>query len=92
MNPYEIIHSPRITEKAVHLQGKANCYTFKVHPKANKIEIKDAIEKVYSVKVAKINTVNCDGKLRRTRRGTGYTADWKKAYVTLAVGQKIEGV
>ena len=92
MNPFDIIRRPRLSEKTVYLQNAQDCYTFQVHPSANKTQIKEAVESVFKVKVRKVNTVNCFGKKRRTRLGVGYTADWKKAYVTLASGESIEGV
>jgi len=92
MNAHEIIRRPRLSEKTVHLQNNRNAYTFQVHGKANKAQIRDAVEELFSVKVRKVNTMNCRGKDRRTRLGTGKTADWKKAIVTLREGDVIEGV
>jgi len=86
--PQDIIISPVITERSTDglTQGK---YTFKVDKRANKIEIKKAIEALFSgVKVDKVNTMNVRGKFRRQGRNTGYTASWKKAIVTLAEGSK----
>ena len=60
-----------------------------MHPDANKIEIKQAVETVFRVKVADVRTSNYEGKLRRRGRFTGYASDWKKAYVRLQEGQKI---
>jgi large subunit ribosomal protein L23 len=62
---------------------------FEVHPDANKIEIKQAVETVFKVKVADVRTSNFDGKLRRRGRFSGYGSNWKKAYVRLAGGQKV---
>ena len=92
MNAYDIIRRPRITEQSVHVQNEHNQYTFEVHPKSNKNEIKKAIESLFEVKVTKINTMNKHGKLRRVGKSTGLSAAWKKAIVTLAEGQQIEGV
>ena len=85
----EIIKAPVITEKseAERANGK---YTFKVDPKANKIEIKQAIEKLFNVKVKSIKTLNVKPKKRRVGRYTGLTNCWKKAIVTLAEGQTID--
>ena len=85
----EIIKAPVITEKseAAKAEGK---YTFKVDPKANKTEIKTAIEKIFNVKVVKISTINEKTKKRRVGRYTGLTNRSKKAIVTLAEGQTIE--
>ena len=78
--------------KTVYLQNSQECYTFEVHPSANKTQNKEAVESIFKVKVSTVKTLNCFGKKRRTRMGIGYTADWKKAYVTLADGESIEGV
>jgi len=87
---YDIIIEPWITEKIAQATQKANQYGFKVHPKANKKEIKSAVEKIFNVHVEKVNTVNVDGKWRRVRYQPGQTADWKKAIVTLKKGEKID--
>ena len=79
---HDIILKPVITEES--MMGTAfKKYTFKVAKDANKAEIKSAIEEVFGVKVAKVNTMNCKGHLRRYGRFQGYTSDWKKAIVTL---------
>lgn len=67
-----------------------NKYTFLVAMKANQLQIKEAIEQIYRVKVVKVNTLIASGKTKRVRYKTGKTADWKKAIVTLKEGQKIE--
>jgi len=85
----EIIKAPVITEKAAVL-GQGNQYLFKVDPRANKIEIKQAIEKLFNVKVTAIRTLNVKTKKRRVGRYTGLTNRSKKAIVTLAEGQTIE--
>jgi large subunit ribosomal protein L23 len=92
MNPYDIIRRPRVTEKSVFLQGALGYYTFEVDTKANRAEIKDAVEKLFSVKVVSVKTMNSAGKRRRVGRSVGLTSDWKKALVKLADGQQIEGV
>ena len=80
---HDIILKPIITEES--MMGTAfKKYTFKVAKDANKAEIKAAIEEVFGVKVAKVNTMNCKGHLRRYGRFQGYTPAWKKAIVTLA--------
>ncbi len=86
---YEIIKAPIITEKTNNLQNE-NVYVFKVDKKANKTEIKQAIESKFNVKVASINTVNTQSKKRRVGRYTGYTSSYKKAYVKLKEGSTIE--
>lgn len=88
---YEVVIKPVLTEKS-NLELAQNRYTFQVAPNANKIEIKQAIEKIYKVKVDRVNTVNCRGKAVRWGRKLGKKSDWKKAVVFLAKGQKIEGL
>jgi len=87
---YSIIQEPLITEKGSNLSTKENKYFFRVDPKANKIEIKEAVEKIFNVKVASVNTLNVLGKMKRVRYRQGRTSNWKKAIVTLAQGQKID--
>lgn len=83
----DIIIAPVITEKS--MSGIADKkYTFKVAKDANKIEIADAVAKLFKVQVAKVNTVNVRGKQRRMGRYSGYTAAWKKAIVTLKADSK----
>jgi large subunit ribosomal protein L23 len=90
---YDIIRRPRVTEKAVYLQNEQTTYTFEVHPKANKHEIRKAVETLFKVKVRSVTTQNYDGKPRRVRsKLPGLTAAWKKAMVRLVAGQSIEGV
>jgi len=85
--PQDIIIKPVITERSMdNLQlGK---YTFEVAKDANKSEIKKAVETLFNVKVAKVNTLNVDGKLKRMGRFEGKTASWKKAVVTLTADSK----
>lgn len=92
MDPYQIIKRPLVSEKTVHQQNKLNQWTFEVHSQANKTQIREAIETLFKVKVTKIATMNVPGKSRRVRgRIPGDTGEWKKAVVSLAEGQKIEG-
>ncbi len=85
--PQDIIIAPVITEKS--MSGIADKkYTFKVAKDANKLEIADAVEKLFKVDVAKVNTINMRGKARRMGRYEGYTASWKKAIVTLKPNSK----
>ena len=86
----EIIKAPVITEKAARLAQDKNQYVFKVDSRANKTEIKQAIEKIFNVKVEGIRTLNVKPKKRRVGRYTGLTNRSKKAIVTLAEGQQIE--
>ena len=85
--PQDIIIKPVITEKSMdELQnGK---YTFKVAKNANKIEIKKAVEALFGAEVAKVNTLNVNGKAKRVGRFEGRTSDWKKAVVTLTEDSK----
>lgn len=87
MNARDIILAPVVTEKSVAaLQLKK--YTFRVAKDANKIQIAQALEEIFGVKVAKVNTISMKGHLRRQGRTEGYTSDWKKAVVTLTEGSK----
>jgi len=89
--PHDLIDTVVLTEKATLLSEKHNQYVFRVAPRANKIQIKNAIEKLFGKKVAAVNTANYAGKKRRQRRpDAGRTAHWKKAIVTLKDGEKIE--
>ena len=85
--PQDIILKPMITEQTVDNMQESK-YTFQVAKDANKIEIAAAVEELFGVKVAKVNTINCLGKLRRQGVSQGYTAAWKKAIVTLTEDSK----
>jgi large subunit ribosomal protein L23 len=88
MNVYDVIRRPLITEKG-HMKREAdNTLCFEVHKDANKIEIRQAVETVFRVKVSEVRTSVFAGKLRRRGKFTGYASEWKKAYVRLAAGQK----
>ena len=87
-DPYLVIKSPLLTEKLNRLQAQ-NIYGFWVDKNANKIEVKYAIEKIYNVKVVKVNIVNMPPKRRRLRFKEGHTASWKKALVRIKEGQTI---
>lgn len=87
MNARDIILAPIITEKAVSQLGEKK-YTFKVADGANKIQIAEAVEEIFEVKVAKVNTISMKGHKRRMGRSEGYTSDWKKAIVTLTADSK----
>lgn len=84
-----IIKAPVITEKSSNISQDDRKYVFKVDAKASKIEIKQAIEKLFKVKVEKVNTLTVKPKRRRVGRYTGMTNKYKKAIVTLAEGNKI---
>ncbi|WGD36749.1 50S ribosomal protein L23 [Lysinibacter sp. HNR] len=85
-NPHDVIIAPVVSEKSYSLIDTNGQYTFEVHPDSNKTEIKLAIEKVFNVKVASINTLNRKGKTRRTKFGVGKRKDTKRAIVTLKSG------
>ena len=86
----EIIKAPVITEKSQAAQSNEGKYTFKVDPRANKTEIKVAIEKIFNVKVESVRTINVKPKKKRVGRYTGMTNRSKKAIVTLKDGQTID--
>ena len=86
---YDIIKTLLRTEKGTFLEPQRQ-YIFHVHRDSNKSDIKKAVEEIYKVKVQDVNTVIVPGKRKRVRQQLGYTDDWKKAVVTLLVGQKIE--
>ena len=88
-DPREILLAPVVSEKSYGLLDE-NKYTFLVHPDANKTEIKIAVEKVFNVKVTGVNTINRQGKTRRTRTGTGKRKDTRRAIVSVAEGQRID--
>jgi large subunit ribosomal protein L23 len=88
-NAYDVIIKPVLTEKSMNLQAD-NKYTFLVDKRANKTEIKNAIEKIFDVKVEQISTINIKGKPKRMGRFVGKTSDRKKAIVALADGQTIK--
>lgn len=88
-DPRDILLRPIISEKSYGLLDQ-NKYTFLVHPDANKTEIKIAVQKVFDVTVERVNTINRQGKRKRTRTGFGKRKDTKRAIVTLAEGDRIE--
>jgi len=90
MDIYRIIKEPHIAEKANLVKEKYNQITLKVDKRANKIEIKSAVEQIFKKKVLDVNTINVEGKKRRMGRNIGKKIDWKKAIVTLAPGENIE--
>ncbi len=87
MNARDIIIAPVLPEKCVSVLGDKK-YTFRVADGANKVEIAKAVEEIFGVKVAKVNTISMKGKKRRMGRFEGYTSDWKKAIVTLTEESK----
>ena len=90
MDLYEVIKGPHITEKATLLKDAHRQIVFKVNPKATKIDIKRAVETIFKTKVVKVRTVNVRGKRKRVGRIVGEKPDWKKAIVTISVGEDLE--
>ncbi|MCL2338037.1 MAG: 50S ribosomal protein L23 [Firmicutes bacterium] len=88
-NPRDIIRKPVVTEKSTAMLEE-NKYTFIVDPRANKIEIRQAVEELFSVKVDAVRTMRVKGKFKRVRNHRGKTPDVKKAIVTLKPGSKIQ--
>jgi large subunit ribosomal protein L23 len=86
----DVIQAPLISEKGTQLTESANQVLFKVRPDANKIEVKQAIETLFKVKVVQVRMARYLGKVRRIGRNMGRRPDWKKAYVTLKDGDKID--
>jgi large subunit ribosomal protein L23 len=93
LTAHDVIVRPIISEKSMDESGRGK-YTFEVHGKASKIQVKAAVEELFKVQVTKVNVLTTKAKEKRrgTKRGriTGWTTPWRKATVTLAVGQKIE--
>jgi large subunit ribosomal protein L23 len=87
---YHIIQAPVLTEKVTDDQQKRNAYTFRVPVDANKVEIRQAVEKLFKVKVMSVNTLRITQKVRRRGYVAGQTPAWKKAMVVLGEGQTIE--
>lgn len=85
-----VLKQPLLTEKITRLQDKLNKFAFEVDQDANKLQIREAVEKRFKVKVKKVQTMHVQGKLKTMGRFTGRRSSWKKAIVTLAEGQKIE--
>ncbi|HUJ16323.1 MAG TPA: 50S ribosomal protein L23 [Thermoanaerobaculia bacterium] len=89
MNANQIIRRPLVTEKSTILRELGqNVIAFEVDPSANKIEVKDAVEKLFKVKVDEVRLFNVRGKLKRMGRSAGKRRDWRKAYVRLKEGEK----
>jgi large subunit ribosomal protein L23 len=90
MNSFDIVKTVRLTEKGTRQGEKLNQYTVVADRRANKIQIRQAVQELFKVKVIKVNTLNVRGKARRKRTAqAGKTPDWKKALVTLKEGDKI---
>ena len=83
MDDYNIIIRPLVTEQGMHFANLKGAYSFEVNKRANKTQIKNAVERIYNVKVQKVRTANHKGKSRRRGRSFGATSSWKKAVVFL---------
>ena len=96
MNANQIIRRPLVTEKSTILREDGNVIAFEVDTKANKIEVKRAVEELFKVKVEEVRLFNVRGKMKRMGRWAGKRRDWRKAYVRLKDGEKapefVEGV
>ena len=90
MDMYKIVKKPLVTEKGTVMLSEGNRVTFKVHLDANKIEIREAVQKIFSVTVLQVNTQVVRGKRKRIGKAMGQTKSWKKAMVQLKAGAKIE--
>ncbi len=89
-DPRAVLVRPLMTEKSMRVKDELNAVTFEVARDANKVEIRQAVEKVFNVKVASVKTQSREGKWKRMGRFEGRRASWKKAVVTLQAGHKIE--
>ncbi len=87
---FGIFQRPRITEKGAMAGSTNNSFVFQVHPKANKAEIKNAVETIFDVKVKSVRTMNYMGKIKRVGLRSGRQNNWKKAYVALEAGNTID--
>jgi len=87
--PYQILQKPIVTEKSLDVKERQRTLCFRVHRDASKIEIKEAVQTAFKVKVASVRTSNYAGKMRRRGRTFGFRPDWKKAYVKLKAGEKV---
>ncbi len=87
---HDIIISPLVTEKSTTQREGQNQYSFKVNKRANKIEIKEAVERLFKVKVMEVRTATIRGKVKRLGRRFGKRPDWKKAVVTVKEGGRID--
>ena len=89
MTIHDTLVRPLVTEKGITAKEENRTLCFEVAANANKIQVKQAVEKLFNVKVEEVRTSNFEGKLRRRGRFTGYRSDWKKAWVKLVAGQKV---
>jgi large subunit ribosomal protein L23 len=90
MDMYRIIEKPLVTEKGSGMLANGNWVVFRVNPEANKIQIREAVQKIFDVKVLHVNTQVVQGKRKRFGKAMGQSKNWKKAMVQLKEGDKIE--
>jgi large subunit ribosomal protein L23 len=90
MDTTQVIIKPLVTEKSTHQQQTRNAYAFKVHPNANKPQIKQAVEKIYNVKVVDVRTMTRKGKPRRSKYKVVHGSNWKRAVVVLDENSRID--
>jgi large subunit ribosomal protein L23 len=86
---HDVLKRPVVTEKGITKKEEERTLCFEVAAGANKIQVKQAVEKLFNVKVEEVRTANFEGKIRKRGRFAGYKSDWKKAYVKLEPGQKV---
>jgi len=89
MTPYEILQKPIVTEKSLDAKERHRTLCFRVHADASKVQIKEAVQLAFKVKVASVHTSSYLGKMRRRGKTFGFRPDWKKAYVKLKAGEKV---
>ena len=92
MEVHQVIKRALLTEKGTLARDASNQYNFEVDSKANKIEVKQAIEKIFKVKVLAVRVLGVHGKVKRAGKKVGKRKDWKKAMITLAPGERIEAI
>jgi large subunit ribosomal protein L23 len=90
LDVHAVLVQPLLTEKLTGIRESTNTVGFVVHPDANRVQIKQAVETLLKVKVARVNVLNVLGKVKRLGRFSGKRSDWKKAFVTLKKGEKLE--
>ena len=90
MNSFDVLRLPKLTEKTLQLKEEINQFMFEMDPKANKIQIKESVDKAFKVQVLQVRTMNIRGKKKRLGRHQGRKSNWKKALITLKEGQTIE--
>ncbi len=90
LTPQDILLNPVITEKTLRMAERHNAYSFRVRPNANKVQVRDAVERIFDVHVVGVRIQNYVGKFRRMGRSTGATPNWKKAIIKVKEGDTIE--